>query len=1223
MSVRIYVVDDEASSLDALRDLLVEALGSAKISHVLRAFTDGEAALAAAAEESPHIVVTDLLMPRFDGFRVCKGLRSMSSGAEIELFAISGIYRTNAVREKVNRDYQAAFFAKPAELRELCKAVLDAATRLQAVAQRAGGATKPSPSAVLHAMQPATMVGRATPEMISAAAAAARTGGGAGGAGAGTIIGISPSGVPAGNASAAMGAALGGGAGDLSDRGLPSLLLDLAERRQTGRLSLRRGAQVKGIDLSAGQIVAIHSSSREETLGQFLLDRGVISEAQYKQTLAEIAKSQRRAGEVLIALGILGVEQISDHLLRQLHFKLAQVIRWPQAQWRFDASAAIDDGDGMRLAVSGAVLRALRDTASGVLERMSQKANVACDVNPRGRGLLSEIGGTFGFALSDALAKPFVIGDILAKRGEAGAQAIDALVLVDGLNVAQPLELAALRSLSANSSRTRAHSDPPKLVNARASTNGGAGEPGSGPGAAAGGSNGGAANAVRRAATADGSGDARKTSLGFGVVGGGGPKGPSEPSGAGGGNKVLRPVSAPLAVTTGAASGQELDQGWDENQTTVNVRLGNEESGVLHTEATGKRSPLADEQMRRELHEEVRRVAGLDYFHALELPFGATHDQLVDALAIKRRQFARARYRAVPLGADQSKLEALTRLYEKIEQVLLDPKAREQYLAQLGQSTFSTEKPSVVAEQVYRDAIALIGQRQWPGAIEKLSEAVALAPIEADYHAELGHAYFQAGGESSAAAALARPHLEQALSIAPDHARAHAWLGRTLQVIGGDLLVAIFHFERSLTIAPAFHPAATWLAQAIVNQFDRGSIALRLTALAGQLSQPAPASAAEVWTALGAWQLDVVSDAEGARGSLNAALALVPDHGVAQARLAQLERDGGAGFTATWREACDAWAEQGFGAAHAKRLVAIAATHDQHDATFLAAAAAAVVGNHDADIHAALQRLRPKYIIRANAELSDAYVRRIAHLDDDPQLGELMNRLAPVVAALAPLAPEDIGIEDGQIPDQGLSANLLRVRDYVAGWMGAPALPIYVVPSLGHEVIMAALPQPSLVVGTLANGDQVDRYELVFRFARALSFRGAGRLVGGSRTGRVLREAIIAALLVAEPTMIGELGVSGDRADHLAFAMQALPAAERQEAGLLALRCVAGHATLNMTAWSRALTATANRIGVMACGDLDAARRVVPAGDLPDLLRFWLSPDHMGLRAELGLSIDV
>ncbi|MBK9073142.1 MAG: response regulator [Myxococcales bacterium] len=1133
MSVRIYVIDDEVASLDALKDLLAEALASANISHVLRAFTDGEAGLAAAAEEPPHIVITDLLMPRFDGFRVCKGLRAMSSGAEIELFAVSGIYRTNAVREKVNRDYQASFFAKPAELRELTKAVLEAATRFHGVASRgaAGGASGSKPAsaspAVMHAMQPPTMVGRASPAVIAAAAAAARS--------------TKDKDVSS---------------GDLSDRGLPSILLDLSDRKATGRLSLRRGAQVKSIDLSGGQIVAIHSSSREETLGQFLLDRNVINETQYKKTLADIAKTQRRAGEVLVALGILSLEQLTDQLLQQLHFKLAQVMRWPQAQWRFDANAPVDDGDGMRVGLAGAVMRALRDTASGVLERMSQKANVACDINERGRSLLSEIGGTFGFALADALAKPFVIGEVLAKRGEPGAQAIDALVMVDGLQVAQPLELMALRSLAASAGRTRAHSDPPLMVASPQAFN----PPSSVPG------------------------------------------------------RTLPKITAP---------NDAVDKGWEDNQSTLNVRLGSEEAGVIHAEPTAKRSALADEQMRRELHEEVRRTAGLDFFHVVELPWNASQDELVAALATKRKQFSRLRYRAVPLGADQGKLDTLVRIYDRAEQVLLDPRMREQYIGKLSQSTFSPEKPSVAAEQIYRDAIALIGRRQWPAAIEKLTEAIALAPVEADYHAELGHAYFEAGGESSAAAALARPHLEQALSIAPDHARAHAWLGRMLQVIGGDLLVSIFHFERSLTIAPTFHPAATWLAHAIVSQFEKTSIPLRLTALAGQLAVGAPVSAAEVWAALGSWQLDVGMDVDGARASFTSALTLVPNHGMAQALIAQIEKEGGAGFVATWREARETWAAQGFAAATAKRLVAVAASHEQHDATFLAAAAASVVGNDEADVGAALQRLRPKYIIRANAELGESHVRRLAHGDDTLQLDELMNLLAPVVEALAPLTPKDLGIAGSEpATEQGLSANLLRVRDYVAGWMGAGAMPIFIVPSLGREIIMAGLHRPALLVGPASNSDEADRYELVFRFARALSYRSPARHVGGSRSGRVLREALIAALLIGEPSLIDALGVTPQRAQVLATAMGVLAPALQRDAGNLATRLIAQNETLNMSAWSKSLSHTANRIGVIACGDLHVAKAVVPAAELPDLLQFWLSPEHLALRAELGLSID-
>jgi two-component system, OmpR family, alkaline phosphatase synthesis response regulator PhoP len=73
----ILLVDDEPAILQLSR-MYLEREGF-RITSVM----DGEAALAAVASEHPSLVVLDVMLPRLDGFEVCRRLRAMNDPAAI------------------------------------------------------------------------------------------------------------------------------------------------------------------------------------------------------------------------------------------------------------------------------------------------------------------------------------------------------------------------------------------------------------------------------------------------------------------------------------------------------------------------------------------------------------------------------------------------------------------------------------------------------------------------------------------------------------------------------------------------------------------------------------------------------------------------------------------------------------------------------------------------------------------------------------------------------------------------------------------------------------------------------------------------------------------------------------------------------------------------------------------------------------------------------------
>ena len=97
--VTILVIEDHEDSREGLR-VFVESLGA----HVSVA-ENGEAALEAAARETPHLVLCDLRMPRMDGFEFLRRLRYQDGLSHVRVIAISA----SANDQDIRRTWSAGF----------------------------------------------------------------------------------------------------------------------------------------------------------------------------------------------------------------------------------------------------------------------------------------------------------------------------------------------------------------------------------------------------------------------------------------------------------------------------------------------------------------------------------------------------------------------------------------------------------------------------------------------------------------------------------------------------------------------------------------------------------------------------------------------------------------------------------------------------------------------------------------------------------------------------------------------------------------------------------------------------------------------------------------------------------------------------------------------------------------------------------------------------------
>jgi DNA-binding response OmpR family regulator len=81
---RILIIEDDVSILNVLKDVLVFK------SYEVFAATDGESGYKATQQEKPDLIVLDIMLPKMDGFTLCKKLRDEGNMTPVLMLTAKG-----------------------------------------------------------------------------------------------------------------------------------------------------------------------------------------------------------------------------------------------------------------------------------------------------------------------------------------------------------------------------------------------------------------------------------------------------------------------------------------------------------------------------------------------------------------------------------------------------------------------------------------------------------------------------------------------------------------------------------------------------------------------------------------------------------------------------------------------------------------------------------------------------------------------------------------------------------------------------------------------------------------------------------------------------------------------------------------------------------------------------------------------------------------------------
>src|SRR4051794_17844622 len=118
VALRILIVEDDKHIRRILESLIQADPGLVARGAEIVIAEDGKEGLEALDQGRVDLVVSDLLMPRMDGFTFCRELRKHKHGKDVPLIVTSAIYKDQNTLQRLHTETGAEFFAKPFQVRE-------------------------------------------------------------------------------------------------------------------------------------------------------------------------------------------------------------------------------------------------------------------------------------------------------------------------------------------------------------------------------------------------------------------------------------------------------------------------------------------------------------------------------------------------------------------------------------------------------------------------------------------------------------------------------------------------------------------------------------------------------------------------------------------------------------------------------------------------------------------------------------------------------------------------------------------------------------------------------------------------------------------------------------------------------------------------------------------------------------------------------------------------
>ena len=123
--------------------------------------------------------------------------------------------------------------------------------------------------------------------------------------------------------------------GDLSTTPFPTLIHNIYALQLTGLLHINHADRKKAIYFKGGYPIFVRSNMVRECLGNVLVAKDLITEMECEDSLRTVKETGQMQGAVLVEMGLLKEEQISEVLRVQATEKLLEIFTWLKGTYHF------------------------------------------------------------------------------------------------------------------------------------------------------------------------------------------------------------------------------------------------------------------------------------------------------------------------------------------------------------------------------------------------------------------------------------------------------------------------------------------------------------------------------------------------------------------------------------------------------------------------------------------------------------------------------------------------------------------------------------------------------------------------------------------------------------------------------------------------------------------------------------------------------------------------
>ena len=311
-----------------------------------------------------------------------------------------------------------------------------------------------------------------------------------------------------------------------------------------------------------------------------------------------------------------------------------------------------------------------------------------------------------------------------------------------------------------------------------------------------------------------------------------------------------------------------------------------------------------------------------------------------------------------------------------------------------------------------------------------------------------------------------------------------------------------------------------------------------------------------------------------------------------------------------------------------------------YDRAWCACAALAVLGKADAEERRFYQDYRPHGMLEMKSRLVNEHWQKLLfHKDEDLFIGKIMEMITPaaIVAKTNQLrAAGQLPVLQARFKHDPATSSLPLAQTF--GWaaqvLGVTQPELYVRDDLpGALAAVASVPPATIAGNAMLAG--MSQPSLAFLVGKHLSsYRGEHYIRNLFPTLAELKVLFFAAV----KTVMPDFAVPADLASAVGVTVAELgkymQPIQREGLRMVVMRFVDGGAKANLRRWMQTCEITGARAGLLLCGDLDTARKIIaaepqlpgdssPSDKLKELVVFSVSEQYAALRSALGIGIVV